>query len=340
MDVFGDQVKTFSDPQQCISWIESERVRLGSQVAFNRYRIDDKPPVLSAPSEGAVWSKISLYLEMRGPSGGPALIDSFLKAKPVAVTLKCLSVPQLELCIIFAASQTLTDVSIFCVRFIDEILNLRAANEVSLRRHDGSALGGLDMRKSLGDLVDSCVFFAFDPQAAVSPPPVSPKITRVVTLVKPGKTFVELKHNVRAGPDTIGRTVLQEISSRLNVNWTKLQLFVVKDDGYSIEMLDPQKAMPQNAEIRVQQRFDGSPVTVAILNKTRNGHPEPSGTVFQMEWQGQVVLLPAKVAKKRIMDYIQRPIDDVYVRMANDRSQIKGTYNLSEIQCICAVVNS
>jgi hypothetical protein len=128
MELFEDQVKTFSDLQQCINWIASECARLGSQVAFNRYRVDDKLLALSPPAADAVCSKVDLYVEMQSPRGGPSLIDSFLNAMPVTLTLKCFSVPQFELCVIFAANQTLADVSLFCARFLDEVLNMRPAN--------------------------------------------------------------------------------------------------------------------------------------------------------------------------------------------------------------------
>jgi hypothetical protein len=77
MELCEDQVKTFSDLQQCINWIASERARPGSQVAFNRHRVDDKPLALFPPAADAVRSKVDLDVEMQSPRGGPSLIDGF-----------------------------------------------------------------------------------------------------------------------------------------------------------------------------------------------------------------------------------------------------------------------
>jgi hypothetical protein len=257
---------------------------------------------------------------------------------PVALTLKCFSVPQLELCVIFAANQTLTDVSLFCARFLDEVLNMRVANQIRLYRPNGVPTGPLDMQKSLGDLVELCILFTFDGQVPASPQLTSAKDTTVVTVVQPGPKFVELKHNVRVATDTVGSKFLEEFGSRLSLSWRKLQLFVVKADGYSIEILDPWKSLPQNAQIRLQQQFDRPFVTVAVMNKSTPGDPRPSGIVFQMGWVGKVVLSLNRQGRDRIADYFQKPIQDVYVRTANGQSRRSGSFNLGDIQCICAVV--
>jgi hypothetical protein len=209
---------------------------------------------------------------------------------PVALTLKCFSVPQLELCVISAANQTLADVSLFCARFLDEVLNMRAANQIRLYRPNGVPTGLLDMQKNLGDLVGSCILFTFDGQVPASPRLTSARDTTVVTVVPPGAKFVELKHNVRVARDTVGSKVLEELGSRLSLSWRKLQLFVVKADGDSIEILDPRKSLPQNAQIRLQQQFDTPFVTVAVMNKSTQGDPKSSGIVFQMGWVRKVIL--------------------------------------------------
>jgi hypothetical protein len=337
---YRDQMKCVrSDPMvfgtagECIGWISDQRDDMSAQVGFTRYMVDDTHFVDWLPAEREVHSKLSLFVEMKpAQNRSPhSILQNFLEASPMEISLKCLPVDIFSITVTFEASQRLNEVSRFCHTLLDEVLNLRDPGEIELSGPGGRPFSSVDMDRTLGELGQTLLIFTFGGQN------LREQETLRVVVVQPGTKFREESLDIQYDRTTKGSDILMEAAKRLGTTAAKLRLFLT-EGGYRVGLLDSQLTVTQlksRGTIRVMETLK-SPVTVAILRKGGGMNPLPTGTVFQMEWGLGASLLDQQAIKKKISDYYGKTVLNVYLR--KDGQPVNGGLNFRLVDCICAVI--
>jgi hypothetical protein len=215
---YRDQMKCVqSDPMvfgtagECIGWISDQRDDMSAQVGFTRYMVDDTPFVEWLPAEREVHSKLSLFVEMKPTHNRSphSILQNFLEASPMEISLKCLPVDIFSITVTFEASQRLNEVSRFCHTLLDEVLNLRDPGEIELSGPGGRLFSSVYMGKTLGELGQTSLIFTFGGQN------LREQAKLRVVVVQPGTKFREESLDIQYDRTTKGSDILIEAAKRL-----------------------------------------------------------------------------------------------------------------------------